>query len=396
MKNILKHIVLIADDYPSEGNPSFVFVEQLVNTMVDLGVNVTVIAPQSVTKSIVRGVEKRPKLSIISTPGGNKYKLHRPYFISTGNHLKKIQPLLHKIRNRGILNIIKRERFDAIYCHFWHNTKPVYKYALRNKIPLFVACGEGDDAMENMHKNLTHEQRTNIHNAMTGVISVSRENKRKSIEFGLIDKEDVEVFPNCVNTDIFKPTDVSYLKQKLGIDANDFTIAFVGRFIHRKGSKRLSDAIRSLNDKSIKSIFIGESFVNDCKEPDCDGIVFKGALEHDDIPQYLNCADIFVLPTLKEGCSNAIVEALATCKPVISSDGAFNDDILDDNNSIRVNPLSVDEIAMAIRTLKDCPEKRIKMVEYLGKYRTNYSITGRTQNIINFINRQINKKCKDR
>lgn len=393
MEKTIKNIILIADDYPSKEHQSFVFVEQLVNAMVDLGVNVTVLAPQSVTKNIIRRIKPSPRISTRITSKGNQYTLHRPYFISTGNHLKLLQPILSRIRKNSILNIIKQHKdVDAIYCHFWHNALPVYKYAAKNNIPLFVACGEGDDALENLNKNLSQKEHKELHDAMTGVISVSSENKRKSIAYNLIDEEDIEVYPNCVNTDIFTPTDASELKKKLGIDDDDFTIAFVGGFIHRKGSKRLSDAITSINDKHIKSIFIGKAFANDCAEPDCSGIVFKGAVEHDDIPQYLNCADVFVLPTLKEGCCNAIVEALATCKPVISSDGAFNDDILSDKNSIRVNPMSVEEIANAIKTLKDSPAKIQAIVDHLTSYRVNYSIEGRAQNIINFINRQINKK----
>lgn len=393
MGNRIKNIILISDDYPSKGHQSFVFVEQLVNAMVDLGVNVTVIALQSITRNIIRRIKPAPKISTRTTSKGNKYILHRPYSISTGNYLKFIRPLLLKIRQTRILNIIKQvEDLDAIYCHFWHNALPVYEYTSNNKIPLFVACGEGDNAMENMHNSLTDEQRSNLRNAMTGVISVSSENKRKSIDYNLINEGDIEVYPNCVNTDIFTPNDNYGLKKKLGISEKDFTIAFVGGFINRKGSLRLSDAITSLNDKHIKSIFIGKPFANDCAEPNCDGIVFKGAVEHDNIPQYLNCADIFVLPTLKEGCCNAIVEALATCKPVISSNGAFNDDILNDKNSIRVNPMSVDEIAKAIKALKDSPDRIRAIVDHLTEYRVNYSIEGRAKNIINFINRQINKK----
>ena len=352
MKKRINKIALIADDYPSEGNQSFVFVEQLVNAVVDLGVNVSVIAPQSITRNVIRRIKPSPKISTRITNKGNKYTLYRPYFISTGNHLKFVKKIIYRIRDNAILSIIKKENIDAIYCHFWHNALPVYKFAAKNNIALFVACGEGDDALENLDKNLSNEEHKNLHDAMTGVISVSSENKRKSIAFNLIDEEDIEVYPNCVNTDIFIPTNSSEFKKKLGIEEDDFTIAFVGGFIHRKGSKRLSDAITSLNDKHIKSIFIGKPFANDCAEPNCDGIVFKGVVEHDDIPQYLNCADVFVLPTLKEGCCNAIVEALATCKPVISSNGSFNDDILNDKNSIRINPMSVEEIANAIKTLK--------------------------------------------
>lgn len=393
MEKSIKNIILIADDYPDKGHQAFVFVEQLVEAMVDLNVNISVVAPQSITKQIVRRIRPFPTVSTRETRNGNTYTLYRPYFISTGNHLKWLRPLLSKLRKTAILNIIKKsENLDAVYCHFWHNALPVYKYTSEQRIPLFVACGEGDDAMESLHNRLTPQNRDALRNAMTGVISVSSENKRKSIAYNLINKEDVEVYPNCVNTDIFTPTDSTELKQKLGISEKDFTVVFVGGFIHRKGSKRLSDAIASLHDKNIKSIFIGAPFANDCAEPTCEGIVFKGSVAHNDIPQYVNCGDVFVLPTLKEGCCNAIVEALATCKPVISSNGSFNDDILNEENSIRVDPMNVEEIAKAIKILKDSPDKREKMAEYLSSYRNNYSIEGRAQNIINFMNRQIKKK----
>ena len=392
MENKIKKIAIIADGYPSEGSQAFVFIKQLVDAMVDLGIEATIIAPQSITKSIVRNVKRLPKKSFIAITNGTKYLIYRPPYISTGNYFRSLSSFLNYVRSSQIIKLLKKDTYDAIYCHFWHNAIPVYKYALQNHIPLFVACGEGDNAMENMHNSLTDEQRINLRNAMTGVISVSSENKRKSVDFGFIDKEDIEVYPNCVNTDVFKPLDSSSLKKKLGIADDDFTVVFVGSFIHRKGADRLSDAITKLKDNKIKSIFIGKPFANDCVEPNCDGIVFKGIVKHDDIPLYINCGDVFVLPTLKEGCCNAIVEALAICKPVISSNGPFNDDILDDNNSIRVDPMSVDEIATAIKTMKDSHQMRDNMTKYLYSYRENYSITARAQNIINFINKQIVKK----
>ena len=88
-------------------------------------------------------------------------------------------------------------------------------------------------------------------------------------------------------------------------------------------------------------------------QPDCEGILFKGKLPHEEIPLYLNTADVFVLPSLAEGCSNSIVEAMACGLPVISSDLSFNYDILNADNSILVNPNDVGEISAAIKKLMD-------------------------------------------
>jgi glycosyltransferase involved in cell wall biosynthesis len=60
-----------------------------------------------------------------------------------------------------------------------------------------------------------------------------------------------------------------------------------------------------------------------------------------------------VLPTLAEGCCNAIVEAVSCGVPVISSDLAFNHDVLDDSCAILIDPNSEEQLQAALRRLKE-------------------------------------------
>ena len=85
------------------------------------------------------------------------------------------------------------------------------------------------------------------------------------------------------------------------------------------------------------------------------------------------------------------VEALAMGLPVISSDGPFNDDILDENNSIRINPDDVDALTDAIRKLRDDKTLRKSMVDYSHSRHEEYSIEGRAKRILGFIDEQIRK-----
>lgn len=109
-------------------------------------------------------------------------------------------------------------------------------------------------------------------------------------------------------------------------------MAFVGHFNERKGSLRLSEALKEIKD--IKSIFIGRG----PEVPDCPGILYCGSVKHNKVPEYLNASDVFVLPTLTEGCCNAIIEAMARGLPIVSSNLTCNDGILNESNSIRINP----------------------------------------------------------
>lgn len=391
MRNNIKKIVVIADNYPSEGRPVLVFVQQLVEQFVNIGVEVVVIAPQSLTNSLVRGNKLNKRRSVEITSDNIKYQVYRPYFFTTGNHLRWARGLVGAIKRKGILEIIKEINPDVIYGHFWHNLLPVYKYAYKKNIPLFVACGEGDNALEELVADIKPQDKSILVGAVKGVISVSSENKRKCITFGLAKSEDIIVLPNCVNTDIFVPGDNEELKTHLGIQNSDFVIAFVGSFIPRKGPKRLTDAISKIQDGNIKSLFIGSPHLGGEEYPEGDSIIFKGSVDHDLIPQYLQVANLFVLPTLKEGCSNAIVEALVTGLPVVSSNGSFNDDILNENNSIRVNPMDVDQIANAIKCMKEDVVFYNKCKKYLLSNRHKYSISDRAKKILQFIDDQINK-----
>ena len=119
--------------------------------------------------------------------------------------------------------------------------------------------------------------------------------------------------------------------------------------------------------------------------PDYDGIIHCGTVMHDLLPEYLSAADVFVLPTQNEGCCNAIIEALACGLPVISSNLPFNWDVLDESNSIMVDPNKVDEIAGAIRRLKDEDYLRIKLSKGALEKAESLTLDQRVNRIMNFI-----------
>ena len=221
---------------------------------------------------------------------------------------------------------------------------------------------------------------------MKGVICVSSKNMEESINMGLTSREKCIVIPKAINSSVFKNMDKEGCRQRLNIRLDAFVVAFVGWFNNRKGVLRVSHAIKSLNDDEIKSIFIGGGEM----DPDCEGILFNGSVEHDDIPIYLNAADVFVLPTLQEGCCNAIVEALSCGLPIISSDRAFNWDILDETNSIMVDPEDVGQIACAIEKLKNDNTLRKQLAEGALIKAKDLSISCRAEKIESFIKSQCN------
>lgn len=392
MIEMQNRLCILASDFPSEGRPVYVFVEQLVIALADLGMQVSVVAPQNPIKALLRKAKLLPKRQTNETPNGNRYKVFRPNQLSFGNGKEWLYRIAERYNKKTLNSCVKEINPEILYGHFWHNANKLKDYAVNNKKPLFVACGEGDNALEELLESLSSQEKEKLVDAVKGVISVSTENKRKCLDYGLAIDDDIIVLPNAADTSLFHPMPRNdQLRKELNVAHDDFLILFVGGFVHRKGCGILAKAIDKLADEHIKVIFVGAPLHGDVDDPVCKGIVYKGTVSHILLSAYYAAADIFVLPTQKEGCSNAIVEALAMGVPVISSIGSFNDDILNEKNSIRVNPLDVGVLAEAIHRLKNDVELYASIKEYSIEHSGLHSIVLRANKIVQFINQQVEK-----
>lgn len=365
------NICVITSDYPDTKRAVYPFVKNLVDQWGEMGHHITVIAPFSVLHN--------NRISLYEElPHPQNVEIVRPRVVSFSNLVLFGIHVTSKIHSYAVNSALSKlkVRPDVIYCHFWGQAIGAYKYAKKFSIPMVVASGESV-----IPKHLGEEPLKSMCNYASKVVCVSSKNKNESISLGLTTEDRCRVFPNAIDNLLFRVSDQASLKKSLGIKETDFVLAFVGWFINRKGALRVSKAIEKLNDDRIKIIFIGKGQ----EDPDCKGIIFKGSLPHDEIPRYLNCADAFVLPTLAEGCCNAVIEAMACGLPIISSDREFNWDVLNAENSIMVDPENVDEIANAIAELRDNPDKRKEMSKAALNTAANLTIRIRAEKIAEFI-----------
>ena len=370
------NILVISPDYPDKHHNGASFVQQLVNEFARIGHNCLVLSPHSITtfRRLSQGRE------IIQIGKGNII-IERPNYITVSSFKVCGVEVSSILRQKTINRVIRKMTFkpDIVYGHFWRCGYEGFKYAKRNNLPLFVASGES------VIPSLDSPDKDSFYQYVKGVICVSTKNKMESIEKGMTSEQKCIVLPNAINQKLFKKIDKKECRKKLNIPDNAFVTATLGWFSQRKGQQRVAEAINILHDESIKSIFIGGG--NDL--PEGKHIIFRGQVMHDDVPVYLNAADVYVLPTRAEGCCNSIIEAMACGLPVVSSDLPFNYDICDNSNSILVNPDSIEGIADAIKKMKNNLELRGKLSEGAVRSAQHLTIEKRAEKIIEFIENRI-------
>lgn len=131
--------------------------------------------------------------------------------------------------------------------------------------------------------------------------------------------------PNGVPVPSLDENERSAHRLRLGFALNDFVAVFVGRLSSEKAPELLLSAWPSVVKRfpSVRLVFVGDGRMRRCletmvkKHALCDGVMFAGKV--DNVPDYLNLADVFILPSISEGMSVALLEAMAARLPVIAS-----------------------------------------------------------------------------
>lgn len=383
MKKI-RTLVVVSGGFP---NPKSIykykFLEQIVNEFVREGIHVTVISP--IYYNYIAEFFKPEWSYAVSN---QEIKVFQPLILNYTS--KTIGGLrLGKLSYRSFKNalegVIRREKLkpDALYAHFITPAGcAAAEIGKQFGIPAFCAVGESNiaDNFIATGKDFVSDRFRQI----AGIISVSTKNKEQIRQLMIGGSVPVIVLPNGVNQNEFYPHDRIEARVKLGFSQDDVLGAFVGSFIERKGVKRVEKASEAAN---VRMIYAGSGE----QEPAGSNTLFKGVVNHRDLPIFLSAADFFVLPTREEGCCNAIIEAIACGLPVISSRGKFNDDILSPEYAIRVDPDDIDELSNAMRKLSGDNVLRQSMSEAAVRSRERFDINARAKKIIAFMEDCINR-----
>jgi glycosyltransferase involved in cell wall biosynthesis len=198
---------------------------------------------------------------------------------------------------------------------------------------------------------------------VSGFIAISDEVGKVMVEaIGPIDDK-ITVICNGVDTRRYRQAVGRMLvRSQLGLEANARLIAMVGTLKEVKGHRYMIEAMASLVPQypDLQVLFIGDGELREELQAQVanlsldEHIHFLG--NRHDVPDLLAASDIFALPSLWEGLSMALLEAMASGLPIVASEVSGTvQAIIPNETGLLVPPGDVQKLTEAIRQLLSDP-----------------------------------------
>ena len=326
------NILVAVFHFPPMSGGGSVISSEIVDSLSKQGHNIFVVVPKINWKKIrfEPVLDSRIKIIRVKTPLENNIKFAAR--LCKNNLKKEIETVC---KNNSI------ELIFSIFHPFHRVPHAAVKVGQKLKIPTLIKIDDAIYAKSSGIKSLQHRienlsNRKILQNA-NKVFVVNESVKKIIINEYKIRERNISVIPNGIDLKKF---------ENKNRNKQNFTIVFSGVMYYHRGIDILLDSISKvvLKIPNIKVTLLGDGpEMKKLKEISqkknlIDNIEFKGWVNRNDIPNYLDVSSIGIGPLmLTEVTKNAlpikVLEYMASSLPIIAKSGTLSNDILNDGKN---------------------------------------------------------------
>ena len=373
MKKGAVSIAFVGISWPPE-----TFIERLIKGLIQAGAEVTVAcdsrpvanwlphhqlnwlyAPSWRGSLLVRLI-RTGRMTIKSLGRGlNDVRLFKPYVEQADTWRKRVQSWHQLLPFVGF-------RPDIIYFP-WNSAAISHLPLFDLGVPVILSCrgSQVNVSPLNSQRSQLKDELAETFRKAAAVHCVSEAILNEATKYGL-DTQKANVIRPAVDPEFF------CLPAENVPDSETFRITTTGALIWRKGYEYALQSIRALKDRGINVRFsiVGEGPERDrvlfnIRDLDLEGVVqLHGVKSPAAVREVLQNSDVFLLSSLSEGISNALLEAMACRLPVVTTDcGGMREAVKNGVEGFVVPVRDVDAMTEALGTLWQNPKLRIQMGE---------------------------------
>lgn len=303
-------------------------------------------------------------------PGRDSHLANRPRQLASDGNVHRISPYSGSLTNvppQEVQNLCfylgqlhSKHRFDLL--HGFNLTGSGFVAAYMGKklgIPSIVSVRGNDIGRDVFDQTRLAAIRWTLENA--GLVTFVANDLLEQADIVSGCRKKSRVILNSLD-----PFDFFYRDIKLRLDG--FVVCYSGVVRRKKGFGYLLGAFSEFVKKHRATLLIiGEfqpeeklSYLRMIDELQLQGnIMVTGRVAHSLVLNYLSLADAFVLPSLSEGCSNALLEAMFAKRACIATRvGAAEDIITDGRDGLLIEPHCSEGIYKALVRLRSAALRR--------------------------------------
>jgi L-malate glycosyltransferase len=286
------------------------------------------------------------------------------------SRLRKNIRLVHVPKRKGndpmavlrLALLLRRDRPHILHTHTWSTLVEGVLAAKLAGVPIIVHGEHGTVRKESRPHVYTQRLFWRGADVVLTVSETLKQHLLKEIGFPA---ERIIAIQNGVDTERFQPhRDSASTRKELGLPVGGFIVGSVGRLVPVKNHVTLMRAVARVASRIPHVVLMlvgdgpldGELKMLAQELGIADRVVFLG-YRHE-VPLLLTAMDVFVLPSLREGMPNALLEAMASGLPVIASKmGGASEIVRDGENGFLVCPTDAGRLSQLIYQLSISRER---------------------------------------
>jgi glycosyltransferase involved in cell wall biosynthesis len=257
--------------------------------------------------------------------------------------------------------IVAKRRADII----WSNSIKSHflvRYAGLNRSRKWVAFHHGytsTDLRMKIYNQLDRWSLSRADQVLTSSAAFVEELARRQVSRDLIHVQHMPVRPSAAVPEETK----TGLRRELRLEDRTRVILSIGRLSREKGHRDLVRAfikmVEVAGDPPLHLILVGEGPERERIEHLCRSLELTKSVtlvgQRADVSPYYGVADVFVLPSLTEGCPNVLLEALSAGVPVVATKvGGVPEIVTDGKDALLVKRGDIPALASAaVQMLQD-------------------------------------------
>jgi glycosyltransferase involved in cell wall biosynthesis len=245
----------------------------------------------------------------------------------------------------------RRFRPDVVYAHFLFPAGAIGAAAARAAGAGLVVTAHGQD-VRNLEELRGVAAATRLSLGSARVIAVSDFLRRRLVARLPELDGGVQVIDCGVDLERFRGGDAAAARARLGWEGGPPFFLFLGALTERKNVLRLAEAFAAFDRGSLA--FVGEGPVRS-RLAGRERVKLVGSVPHSEVPDWITACDALCQPSLVEAFGQALVEALASERPVLATRAGGPPEFVTPEVGVLVDPESVKSLEEGLRAVLELP-----------------------------------------